>query len=41
MRVSAQCAKRDTPMNLTAVQIKAAKPKDKAYKFTDGGGLHL
>ncbi len=28
-------------MPLTAVKIKAAKPKEKQYKLTDGGGLYL
>jgi integrase len=26
---------------LTALQVKSAKPKDKQYKLTDGGGLYL
>ncbi|WP_225199136.1 Arm DNA-binding domain-containing protein [Gluconobacter oxydans] len=26
---------------LTDSQIRAAKPKDKAFKLTDGGGLYL
>ncbi len=41
MGASAKSVKRDTPMNVTDVKIKAAKPKDKAYKLTDGSGLHL
>ncbi|MDE1480542.1 integrase arm-type DNA-binding domain-containing protein [Xenorhabdus bovienii] len=28
-------------MKLSARQIETAKPKDKAYKLSDGGGLHL
>jgi len=28
-------------MKLTARQIEAAKPKDKSYKLSDGGGLYL
>ncbi|HDY9258281.1 tyrosine-type recombinase/integrase [Pluralibacter gergoviae] len=28
-------------MKLTATEIKAAKPKDKAYKLSDGGGMYL
>lgn len=28
-------------MKLTATQIKAAKPKEKAYKLFDGGGMYL
>jgi hypothetical protein len=28
-------------MGLTAVAIKAAKARDKQYKLTDSGGLHL
>jgi len=32
-------ARRTTP--LTATEIKAAKPKEKAYKLFDGGGLYL
>mgnify|MGYP000111265077 FL=1 len=28
-------------MALTATTIKTCKPKDKAYKLTDGGGLYL
>ncbi|WP_082780118.1 Arm DNA-binding domain-containing protein [Gluconobacter albidus] len=26
---------------LTDSQVRAAKPKDKAFKLTDGGGLYL
>lgn len=26
---------------LTDLQVKNAKPKDKPYKLTDGGGLYL
>lgn len=29
------------PMKLTATEIKAAKPKEKAYKLSDGGGMYL
>ncbi|SEQ55514.1 Phage integrase family protein [Rosenbergiella nectarea] len=28
-------------MKLTATEIKAAKPKEKAYKMADGGGMYL
>lgn len=28
-------------MKLTAIEIKAAKPKEKAYKLSDGGGMYL
>ncbi|CNI17972.1 integrase [Yersinia frederiksenii] len=28
-------------MKLNARQIETAKPKDKAYKLADGGGLYL
>ena len=28
-------------MALTDIQVKTAKPKDKAYKLSDAGGLHL
>lgn len=28
-------------MKLTATEIKAAKPKEKAYKLADGGGMYL
>jgi len=28
-------------MKLTATEIKAAKPKEKAYKLADGGGMAL
>ncbi|MCX2868220.1 tyrosine-type recombinase/integrase [Kluyvera cryocrescens] len=28
-------------MKLTATEIKASKPKDKAYKLSDGGGMYL
>ncbi|MFZ4221348.1 tyrosine-type recombinase/integrase [Enterobacter ludwigii] len=28
-------------MKLTAVEIKASKPKEKAYKLSDGGGMYL
>ena len=28
-------------MKLTAIQVKAAKPKDKPYKLMDGSGLYL
>ncbi|HFZ8993827.1 TPA: tyrosine-type recombinase/integrase [Citrobacter freundii] len=28
-------------MKLTATEIKAAKPKDKPYKLSDGGGMYL
>src|SRR5438105_14854542 len=28
-------------MPLTAVAIKNAKPREKAFKISDGGGLHL
>ncbi len=28
-------------MKLNARQIETAKPKDKAYKMADGGGLYL
>lgn len=28
-------------MKLTATEIKAAKPKEKAYKLSDGGGMYL
>ncbi|EMM6764538.1 tyrosine-type recombinase/integrase [Pluralibacter gergoviae] len=28
-------------MKLTATEIKAAKPKDKTYKLSDGGGMYL
>ena len=30
-----------TIMPLTATQIKQAKPKEKDYKLSDGGGLYL
>jgi len=33
--------RRDTIMPLTVTAINAAKPKDKAYKLTDGMGLYL
>ncbi len=34
--------KKEIPaMKLTAIKIKAAKPKDKAYKLMDGAGLYL
>jgi len=26
---------------LTDIQVKNAKPKDKLYRLTDGGGLYL
>ena len=32
-------ARRTAP--LTATEIKAAKPKERAYKLFDGGGLYL
>ncbi len=32
---------RGLKMALTDIQVKAAKPKDKAYKLSDAGGLHL
>lgn len=28
-------------MKLTFMMVKNAKPKDKPYKLSDGGGLHL
>lgn len=28
-------------MPLTDIKVKTAKPKDKAYKLTDGGGMYL
>lgn len=28
-------------MKLTAIEIKAAKPKEKAYKLSNGGGMYL
>ncbi len=28
-------------MKLNARQVETAKPKDKAYKLADGGGLYL
>lgn len=28
-------------MKLTARQVETAKPKDKSYKLSDGGGLYL
>ena len=28
-------------MPLTVIEIKSAKPRDKAFKISDGGGLHL
>lgn len=28
-------------MKLTAVEVKASKPKEKAYKLSDGGGMYL
>ncbi|MDD3181819.1 MAG: integrase arm-type DNA-binding domain-containing protein [Alphaproteobacteria bacterium] len=28
-------------MNLTDVKVRNAKPKDKPYKFSDSGGLHI
>jgi hypothetical protein len=32
---------RDTPIPLTDVAIRKAKPHAKPYKLTDGGGLYL
>lgn len=29
------------PMKLTARQVDTAKPKEKPYKLSDGGGLYL
>ena len=34
-------AKGDTHMSLTDRQLIALKPKSKAYKIFDGGGLHI
>ncbi|EFN9756237.1 DUF4102 domain-containing protein [Escherichia coli] len=28
-------------MALTDIKVRAAKPTDKQYKLTDGGGMHL
>ncbi len=28
-------------MALTDIKVRAAKPADKQYKLTDGGGIHL
>lgn len=28
-------------MPLTDIKVKTAKPMDKAYKLTDGGGMYL
>lgn len=28
-------------MPLTDVKVRSAKPEDKAYKLTDGEGMHL
>ena len=28
-------------MALTDIKVRAAKPADKQYKLTDGGGMHL
>lgn len=39
--VSRFSVRRDTIMPLTVTAINAAKPKDKAYKLTDGMGLYL
>jgi len=31
----------DTPMPLSELAVRTAKPREKAFKLTDGGGLHL
>lgn len=41
MGVVAIPARGDTPKMLSALQIKNAVPKDKPFKLSDGGGLHL